>query len=295
MVAAGGLTYPRVRGEGNAVAAWSRRASRDTALIELQRLHAAILASKMRRGALPPGLAVPSTQARSEAQPVGSPSPETLAARELTRRLQAGAVDDVDIPAETAKSRKVLWLLAAAAVLVVGAWVTLTVLRRPEVVTEAAQPIPGPHIFPKPADPAGSAGPAAGSASPAAAPTTSPAAPATPAAAPATPAVPARAVRVALTTIRPVWMRVMVDGARAIEREVAAGERLTFEGDQRVVVRVGDAGGVTATFNGEDRGALGRGAVPVTVSFPNDPPAAAVPRPEAAPAPPADPTSRPPG
>jgi hypothetical protein len=110
-------------------------------------------------------------------------------------------------------------------------------------------------------------------------------------------------VRVGLTTIRPVWMRVMVDGARAIEREVAAGERLAFEGDRRVVVRVGDAGGVTATFNGEDRGPLGRGAVPVTVAFPSDPPAAAAPieAPAASPAavpappPPAGATSRPPG
>jgi hypothetical protein len=252
------------------VAFLSRRTSRDAALVELQRLHAAILASKARRGALPatPGLAAG-----------GGAATENAAERELTRRLQADAVADVDIPAETAKSKKVWWLLAAAAVVVAGAWMTATVLRRPNLVADS-----------------GSA-PGAPAPRPAAVPDAAPVV----AKPPAAPVVPTRAVRVGLTTIRPVWMRVMVDGRRAIEREVAAGETLAFEADTRVLVRVGDAGGVSATVNGAARGPLGRDGFPVTVAFPTPPaapasttePASTPPRAATAP-PAADATSRPP-
>jgi hypothetical protein len=133
---------------------------------------------------------------------------------------------------------------------------------RPEVITEAAPPA---SAAPRPAEPASI---------PAPAPTPGVAAPA---------AAPARAVRLTLDTIRPVWIRVMVDGTRAIEREVAANEHFAYEGDTAIVVRVGDAGGVRAVFNGEDRGPLGRDGFPVTVRFPQlAPPAPTVP-----PAPPA--------
>ena len=50
-----------------------------------------------------------------------------------------------------------------------------------------------------------------------------------------------------LETIRPVWLRVIVDGVRAFEGELPAGEKLAVEGDRAVVVRAGDAGGVRAT------------------------------------------------
>ena len=264
------MTYPGVRGEGSAVALVSRRTSRDAALLELQRLHAAILASKARRGALPatPGLAA-----------AGGAATENLAARELARRLQAEPVAGADIPAETPRSNKVWWLLAAAAVVVAGAWMTATALRRPQVVADA--------------------GSAAGSAAPRPA-AVADAAPVV-AKPPAAPAVPARAVRVELTTIRPVWMRVIVDGRRAIEREVAAGEALAFEADTRVVVRVGDAGGVSATLNGTAHGPLGRDGFPVTVAYPPSPAgSASTPEPAVPPArtstgpPAADATSRPP-
>ena len=70
-----------------------------------------------------------------------------------------------------------------------------------------------------------------------------------------------------LETIRPVWLRVIVDGARAFEGELPAGEKLAVEGDRAVVVRAGDAGGVRATLNGVDRGPLGRDGWPLTVSI----------------------------
>jgi len=76
-----------------------------------------------------------------------------------------------------------------------------------------------------------------------------------------------------------VWLRVTVDGARALERELPAGETLSFDGDRAVVVRSGDAGGVRASMNGVDRGPLGRDGWPLTVPFTLDPaPTAAPPR-----------------
>jgi cytoskeleton protein RodZ len=83
-------------------------------------------------------------------------------------------------------------------------------------------------------------------------------------------AAPPRPVQVTLAAIRPVWLRVTVDGARALQREVAAGETLSFGGDRAVIVRSGDAGGVRVTLNGTDRGALGLRGWPLTVSITPD-------------------------
>jgi hypothetical protein len=223
----------------------SLRDSRQAALVELERLHAAILASRAKRGL----------------DPVRALSPEAVATRDLTQRLQGdelGRVGQVD----ESGGRRLWWLAAAAAVVLAGAWVAMTHWPRSEVVTEAAPPAAAPS----PAAASTAAAPAPEAAAPVASP---------------------RAVHLVLETIRPVWMRVVVDGRRAIEREVAAGEHLAFEGDGAIVVRVGDAGGVRARFNGDDRGALGRDGLPLTVSFPTA--AAPAPAPTVAPAEPAEP------
>lgn len=73
----------------------------------------------------------------------------------------------------------------------------------------------------------------------------------------AQPAVPARPLEIELTTLRPVWMRIIVDGVRRVEREVPANQTLTFGADRTIVLRVGDAGGVRLTVNGTDQGSLG--------------------------------------
>ena len=210
----------------------TRRASRDAALVELQRLHAAILASRARRGVAADG--GPAT---------GTASPETVAARELTRRLQEDAPAD-DAIGPVSRSRRGWWLAVAAAVIAAGTWAALTVAQRREVMTEASRSSPG-------------AGPSAvppRESAPSAAPVPSPAAAAKP-------------IRVTLATIRPVWLRVTADGVRAVEREVPAGETLSFEGDRAIIVRSGDAGGVQATLNGVERGPLGRNGWPLTVSI----------------------------
>ena len=171
-----------------------------------------------------------------------------MAAQALTRRLQANADAQADDALEPEpRSRRGWWLAIAAAVVVAGAWTAWTMTQRQEVVTEAA-----------PRETATAAPTAASAPAPA-------------------PAVPAKPIHVTLATIRPVWLRVTVDGVRALEREVPAGETLSFDGDRAVLVRSGDAGGVRASLNGVDRGPLGRDGWPLTVPFTLDPPAAPAP------------------
>ena len=211
----------------------TRRASRDAALVELQRLHAAILASRARRGVEPDG-----------GRTAGAPSAEAIATRELTQRLQAGAGRPAEPAAKPASRSRLGWWLAIGAVAIVaGVWAVLTLPQRRETVTEAARSAPGTD--------------------PASTPAAVPPADTAPAAAPATSA---KAIRVTLEMIRPVWLRVTADGVRAFEGELPAGEKLAIEGDRAVVVRAGDAGGVRATVNGVDRGPLGRDGWPLTVS-----------------------------
>ena len=187
--------------------------------------------------------------AASAVGPTTPPSPEALAAQELTRRLQAGPSAAEDAAADGPRSRRGWWVAVAAAVVVAGAWLAVTQSQRPEVITEAAPP--------KAATPeAGREAATAPRSAPAAAAAASAAAPAS-----------ARPVQVTLTTIRPVWLRVTVDGTRALQREAAAGETLSFGGDRAVVIRAGDAGAVQTTLNGADRGALGLRGWPLTVAM----------------------------
>ena len=231
-----------------------RQASRDAALTELQRLHAAILASRAKRG-----VAVAATE-----------TPETVATRELTRRLQTPA-DDVAADPEPTPSRRWWWLAATAAVAAVAVMlVARTLDRRGEVVTEAAPPAAGPVSAPTPATaPAGAPAPAP--APPAdTTPAATPGVAAEPATAPPATVDPARPVQLTLTAVRPVWLRITVDGRRALQREVAEGETLAFGADRAVVIRTGDAGAVRTTLNGADRGALGIRGWPLTVSITPD-------------------------
>jgi len=90
-------------------------------------------------------------------------------------------------------------------------------------------------------------------------------------AAPGTTAPPTpRAVALELTAARAVWMRIVVDGKNVLEREVAAGEVLTFGGNESVVVRAGDAGSVRVKQNGADLGPLGKEGFPTTRTFSPD-------------------------
>lgn len=76
-----------------------------------------------------------------------------------------------------------------------------------------------------------------------------------------------------LTTIRPVWVRVVADGDRVIERELPAGTRIPFSARKTIVIRTGDAGAVRLSIAGRDRGFLGREGEVLTRAF-DVPPAA---------------------
>lgn len=68
------------------------------------------------------------------------------------------------------------------------------------------------------------------------------------------------------------WMRVSVDGTVVFEQVAEQGETLPFPGEQEVVVRYGNAGGVRVEFNGEDLGPPGaRGDVVEVVYTPDGP------------------------
>jgi len=65
------------------------------------------------------------------------------------------------------------------------------------------------------------------------------------------------APRSEITALRRVWVRVVVDGTREVERELNAGDRIALRAGRTSVIRAGNAGAVRLTINGEDRGLLG--------------------------------------
>ena len=77
-------------------------------------------------------------------------------------------------------------------------------------------------------------------------------------------------VNVTLVTRRRAWLRVTIDGKRAFEREVGAGERIPLRGDRSIVIRAGDAGAVAVIWNGRDAGSIGRDGVVATREFTRD-------------------------
>jgi hypothetical protein len=53
------------------------------------------------------------------------------------------------------------------------------------------------------------------------------------------------------------WLQVTVDGARTFQGELGPGEYRSWDGEQRVELRIGNAGGVEVTVNGQKLGTLG--------------------------------------
>ena len=66
------------------------------------------------------------------------------------------------------------------------------------------------------------------------------------------------------------WLRVVVDGAVALERLAETGETLRFEADQEIQVRYGSAGGARVELNGEDLGLPGSRGEVVDVRYTPD-------------------------
>jgi hypothetical protein len=70
-----------------------------------------------------------------------------------------------------------------------------------------------------------------------------------------------------LAAVRRVWIRATVDGARVVERELEANERVTLRPGRTIVIRAGDAGSVRIILDGRDRGPLGADGIAVTRTF----------------------------
>jgi hypothetical protein len=102
---------------------------------------------------------------------------------------------------------------------------------------------------------------------------TGPAAAETPAAAPqpapqpAPPPVPPPPPRAEISTLRQVWIRVMVDGQKAIERELPPNTRIPLDPVSQFVVRAGDAGAVRVAIGGKDQGPVGADGRVATKAF----------------------------
>jgi hypothetical protein len=89
---------------------------------------------------------------------------------------------------------------------------------------------------------------------------------ATPSAAASQSAAAAGGVVLELRVVRPVWMRVVIDGRKDVEGMVQAGQPLHFTGDHSIIVRVGNGGDVLVTTgNGEER--FGDAGQPRTRTF----------------------------
>ena len=62
-------------------------------------------------------------------------------------------------------------------------------------------------------------------------------------------------------------MRVTVDGARVLEREVPANTTVPLNAEQTIVIRTGDAGAVKLSIRGKEHGFLGAEGEVVTRFF----------------------------
>jgi hypothetical protein len=64
-----------------------------------------------------------------------------------------------------------------------------------------------------------------------------------------------------------VWVRVVVDGERVVERELPANARIPLTAEKTIVIRAGNAGAVRVTLAGRDQGVLGPEGTVVTRTF----------------------------
>ncbi len=75
--------------------------------------------------------------------------------------------------------------------------------------------------------------------------------------APSAAAAPERALDVAIFATQPSWITATADGQRVVYRLMNTGERAALRATREVTIRAGNAGGITWTINGRERGPLG--------------------------------------
>ena len=97
--------------------------------------------------------------------------------------------------------------------------------------------------------------------------TEQPAPPVAPPPVPVAGAHPSAPVRVELTADEPVWVLARTDGKYSFSGTLSAKESRTIEADGTVLLRLGNAGGVTITLNGKPVGPVGPKGQVRTVQF----------------------------
>jgi hypothetical protein len=120
---------------------------------------------------------------------------------------------------------------------------------------------------PSPPAPAPAAVAPASAANAPAAPPSAPREAATTPAAPAVVGVPNGPFQAELTALRTVWVRVLVDGQKVVERELKGNEHVPIRAAETIAIRAGDAGAVRFAIAGQDQGSLGRDGIVVTRTF----------------------------
>jgi cytoskeleton protein RodZ len=84
---------------------------------------------------------------------------------------------------------------------------------------------------------------------------------------PAPQPAPGGGIQVEIVTLRPVWVRVLVDGERAVERELRGNDRIPLRARRSIAIRAGDAGALRVMVAGQDQGTLGRDGEVVSRTF----------------------------
>jgi cytoskeleton protein RodZ len=166
-----------------------------------------------------------------------------------------------------------LWLIAAGVVVaVVAGLLYFAMLGRRTTATPpsqaaalpaaetrgGAQPPSASAPAPAPVLPAEAAGPAAPASAADPAPADTRSAPAAPS---------GDQLTVGLTAKRPCWVSARVDGQKAIERLLQAGEQQTVTVRREMVLTAGDASAIAVQFNGADARALGKPGEVITAHF----------------------------
>ena len=129
-----------------------------------------------------------------------------------------------------------------------------------EVAAAVPPPAPETRTAAPESTPAGSTGTAAAVPAPTAVPATVHLAPAVTTAA-------ADLLTVEVSAKRPCWVSATVDGRKAIERLLQAGEQQTVTVRREMVLTAGDASAIALQFNGAAARALGKSGEVVTARF----------------------------
>lgn len=166
---------------------------------------------------------------------------------EASPAVKGASAERQDVSGEKTESTGILkWLVILLLVIGVGgaaAWWFIGGTREPDATPPMADKQP---VSPAPA-------PAVPSKQPA------PPAPA--------PVVQAKPVSVTAKFIEASWISVIIDGKNSFEGIPQAGESMTWDGQQTIVIKLGNAGGVDWVYNGQVMGKLGNKGEVVTKTF----------------------------